>query len=413
MKAGRSGERASLFIASGMGSADGKVSVFSRRITVVSVALSFLVMAIALSVVSGFNAEIRRVMSGFAGDIYLTAPGSDIFMSGDPVDCPSCAADSIGRMKSVRSVSPFIYLPGVYRSGDRVEGLLLKGVSAGSDLEYVRSSVSEGSFPDFSASVPSSGIVVPASVAERNGLSVGDRMTVYFVSSSVKVRSLEISGIYDASLENIGEKLAFADIRMLQRILGWNDCVSGYEVRTDADPEIVFGEIADFLISSPAEADFVPGLAADMFSRIFEWLRLVDANMFFILVLMMAVAGFNMVSCLLIMLFERISMIGTLKSMGMGNVAIAEIFLVRSSSLVLKGMAWGNFLALAVLLVQSEFKVISLDPADYFLDHVPVETDPLQWIILNVVSYIAIMAFLAVPSVFIAGVDPSRTVVRK
>ena len=164
------------------------------------------------------------------------------------------------------------------------------------------------------------------------------------------------------------------------------------------------------LYTSDDEESVVARSAVSRYPQIFDWLNLIDFNVFFILILMTAVAGFNMISGLLIMLFENISTIGLLKSLGMADRQIAKIFIIRASSVMLKGILAGNALALLFCLVQGLTHVIRLDPSNYFISYVPVHVDIAAYLAADFAAYVLIMLLLLIPSLFITKIDPARTV---
>lgn len=241
----------------------------------------------------------------------------------------------------------------------------------------------------------------------------------YFVGEKVKVRKFKVSSIYEGLLDSKDNLIIYASLGDIQRINGWSqDQVSVLEValerdfRTVRDIKEITAEAGStvMLYSSDEEAPVVATSVVSRYPQIFDWLDLIDFNVAFILALMTIVAGFNMISGLLIMLFENISTIGLLKSLGMDNRGIAKIFLASASVAVLKGMLYGNALALAFCLLQGNFHFIRLDASNYFVSFVPVHIDLPLILVSDVAVYLAIMLLLLLPSMFISKVDPSRTV---
>ncbi len=375
---------------------------FKGRIATVSVAISFFVMIVSVSISSGFRNEIRDGISSVSGDIQITPVDLNYLDESSPVERFPSYLSALNEIPGVRSVSPAVYRAGILKKNDHIQGVLFKGVE----------SFAGDSIPDLAVSVPS----VLASLLD---IGVGDEIQSYFVGERIKVRKFRVSSIYEGILDSRDNLVVYASLEDIQRLNGWSsDQVSVLEVSLDDDMRTVAqikkmtsdAGSAVMMFSSEDEASVVATSAVSRYPQVFDWLDLIDFNVVFILVLMTIVAGFNMISGLLIMLFENISTIGLLKSLGMDNRGIAKIFLASSSFVVLKGMLYGNVLALAFCLIQGHFHLISLDPSNYFVSFVPVHIDLPLVLLSDVASYLIIMALLFIPSVFITGIDPSKTV---
>ena len=373
---------------------------FKGKMAMVSISVSFLVMIIAVAVSSGFRHEIRDGISSVSGDVQLVSADMNWIGESSPVSRTPSWLDRIRSMPEVGEVSPAVYRAGILKSGDNIHGVIFRGTEQDSSLAGL-------------------GISVPFSLASMLGISVGDELPAYFVGERVKVRKFTVKSLYDSMLPSDDEMLIRASLEDMQRVNGWSeDEVSAIELRLHPSSRSVAGmeeaaaeagSIA-MMYSSDDEPAVVAVSSVSRYPQLFDWLNLIDFNVLFILVLMTAVAGFNMISGLLIMLFENIPTIGVLKSLGMTDRAIAKIFLSASSSIVLKGMAAGNLLALAFCLVQGMTRVLKLDPTNYFVSFVPVHLDLPLILAADLAAYVIIMILLLIPSLFISGIDPAKTV---
>lgn len=373
---------------------------FKGKMAMVSISVSFLVMIIAVAVSSGFRHEIRDGISSVSGDVQLVSAKMNWIGESSPVSRTPSWLDRIRSMPEVGEVSPAVYRAGILKSGDNIHGVIFRGTEQDSSLAGL-------------------GISVPFSLASKLGISVGDELPAYFVGERVKVRKFTVKSLYDSMLPSDDEMLIRASLEDMQRVNGWSeDEVSAIELRLHPSSRSVAGmeeaaaeagSIA-MMYSSDDEPAVVAVSSVSRYPQLFDWLNLIDFNVLFILVLMTAVAGFNMISGLLIMLFENIPTIGVLKSLGMTDRAIAKIFLSASSSIVLKGMAAGNLLALAFCLVQGMTRVLKLDPTNYFVSFVPVHVDLPLILAADLAAYVIIMILLLIPSLFISGIDPAKTV---
>lgn len=377
---------------------------FKGKIAVVSIAVSFLVMIIAVSVSSGFRHEIRSGISSLTGDVRLVPPTMSILDENDPIESDPAYLPYIKDVRGVESVVPTVYRAGIVKNGESIHGVLFKGVPGG---------------PDNSPDSVALAVSIPSRLSEITGLKPGDRMLSYFVGERVKVRQFNVTGVHETMVQTDDRLVVYADLTDLQRVNGWEDNqVSSLEVILDRDHksevaiESVNAEIGTLANAYEAEdeASVIAVSAVSSYPQLFDWLNLIDFNVLFILALMTIVAGFNMISGLLIMLFESISKIGLLKSLGMTDKAISKIFLSSSAVLVLKGMAVGNILAVLFCIIQNTTHVLRLNPDNYFVSYVPVHLDFSTILCADVISFVAIMLLLLIPCTFISKVDPAETV---
>ena len=342
---------------------------FKGKIAMTSIAISFLVMIIAVSVSSGFRHAIRDGISSVSGDVQLLPLDMNFLDESSAVESDASYLPHLLDMDGVKNVIPVVYRAGIVRHDDEIHGVLVKGLPS-EELPFEN--------PDSLALAVS----IPRRLSEIMGLGEGDRMLTYFMGNKVRARQFNIISVYDSILETDDRIVVYADIADMQRLNGWNqNQVSAMEVMLESDRrderkiDEITSDIATAVYAYTAE-DETTVLATSCVSRypqIFDWLNLMDFNVLFILVLMTIVAGFNMISGLLIMLFENISTIGLLKTLGMTDRAIAKVFLSSSAVLTIKGMAIGNALAIIFCVVQSATHILKLDPVNYFVSYVPVQ----------------------------------------
>ena len=369
---------------------------FEGKIAIISIAVSFLVMILAVAISSGFRRELRSGISAISGDIQLTNPDLNYVGETDPVRMDQPWAGSLESLPGVESVTPAVYRAGIVRSGDNIHGVLFKGVPDGPD---------------------SLGVRVPSRLARMLGLKEGDRLLTYFVGERVKVRNFNVTEIYPSILSGDDNLVVFASLEDMQRLNNWSEEeVSAVEVGlTDKSNEALLAmtdQVGTLTLLTTSEDEDAPlaSSALHKYPAIFSWLDLIDLNVVMILVLMTIVAGFNMISGLLILLFRNISTIGTLKSLGMNDRNISEVFLRVAANLVLKGLLIGNALALLFCLVQGKTHLFRLNPDNYFVSFVPVHINPLLILGADIASFAVILLLLLLPCLFISRVDPAKTV---
>ena len=377
---------------------------FKGKIAMTSIAVSFLVMIIAVAVSSGFRHEIRAGISSVSGDVQLMPLNMNIMDEALPVESDAAYIPYVEDVEGVEDIIPVVYRAGIVRHDEEIHGVLLKGMPE-ENLSYPR--------PD-SVSLA---VSIPRRLSEMTGLKVGDRMLTYFVGEKVRARQFNVVNIYESILETDDRLIVYADLKDMQRLNGWaENQVSALEIMLERDSKDNVAEITDeigskvYAYSSEDEATVFASSCLSRYPQIFDWLNLMDFNVLFILVLMTIVAGFNMISGLLIMLFENISTIGLLKTLGMTDRAITKVFLSSSAVLAIKGMAIGNALAIIFCVVQSWTHILKLDPVNYFVSYVPVHLDFGLILTADVISFAAIMLLLMIPCLFISKVDPAETI---
>lgn len=378
------------------------------KIIVLAMTISFLVMVIAAAVSSGFRNELRHGLSSMYGDIQLSIPGTDFIDEKSPVSTEQSYINDIKSLPEVKEITPVIYRMGMVRHDSNIYGVLVKGVPEGTTRAGVVA-------PD-SISLP---VTISAAMSRISGLGIGDKMLTYFVGDKMKMRQFNIVGVHDVPLDVDDRYLVYAHIDDMRRLNGWeSDKASLMEIHLDEnmsleheDMSMIAENINELIYDRmDYEDDFMmANTIADSFPQIFDWIELIDFNVLFVIILMMIVAGFNMISGLLIILFEHTSMIGLLKSMGMRTSSIIWTFMIGASRQVFTGMLLGNIIAVLLCYIQSNFHVITLDPVNYFVSYVPVNLDVMTILAIDVIAFVVIMVVLLIPSLFISRVDPART----
>ena len=368
-----------------------------EKMAVTAIAISFFVIIIAVAISAGFRREIRGGVSAVTGDVLLTNATADLTGGADPVRTPSCLKALEG-VRGVERIEPVVYSAGILRLGDDIQGAMFKGTAA---------------------DTVSMGVRIPATLAGRFGLGVGDDLVAYYAGEKTKIRRWHIVDVYDSPMATEDGQLLYVPIGDLRRLLEWDgDESSLLEVslaprlrsrKALAEKTAELGWRAH-LGAADSEEPLRAVAATERFPQLFDWLDLIDFNVYAILLLMTVVAGFNMISGLLILLFRHVSTIGTLKTLGMGNKAVAGVFLRVGARTAAIGMAAGNALALLFCLVQGTTHWIKLNPENYFVSFVPVHVNLPGILLADAAAFAGILLLLLIPTLFISKVDPAQTV---
>jgi len=296
---------------------------FSRSIVGIAmfgIALSLAVMIVAVAIVTGFKKEISNKVTGFGAHIQIQNLDSNLSYETVPVPTGLESISRISQLEGIKNVQPFAIKAGIIKTGEEIHGAVLKGIDGSYDWTFIEKHLSEGELFRVSDTVRSNKVVLSGSTARLLNLSVGDRFTMYFIQDPPRARTFTISGLYNTSLEQFDQLYIFADIKQVQRLNNWKDGqVSGYEVlihKMEELPELsgqVRGLVGfDFLDDgSRLKVETI----REKNTQIFDWLNLQDMNVVVLVILMLVVAGFNMISGLLILILERTNMIGILKAL--------------------------------------------------------------------------------------------------
>ncbi len=391
---------------------------FSRSIlgiAIFGIALSLAVMIVAVAIITGFKNEISQKVTGFSAHIQILNLDSNLSYETVPVPAGLEAVRRVGELKGIKNVQPFAIKAGIIKTGEEIHGAVLKGIDGSYDWTFIEEHLTEGELIRVSDTARTNLVVLSHSTASLLKLGVGDRFTMYFIQDPPRARTFTISGIYNTSLEEFDRLYIFADIKQVQRLNNWSlGEVSGYEVLIRSMDELsemaaaVKEQVAFEFLEDGSRLKVEDAIGNN--SQIFDWLKLQDMNVLVLVILMLVVAGFNMISGLLILILERTNMIGILKALGTKNVSVRKIFLYQSSYLTLVGMAWGNLFGLAICLAQKYLNLIPLDPGSYYLDTVPINLNLVHLVALNAGTIVITFLFLLFPSMIIARISPDKSI---
>ena len=407
-----------LFIAKRIIGHKGEKKSFSRSIVSIAtfgIALGLAVMIVAVSIVTGFKQEISNKVIGFGSHIQVVNMDSNSSYETAPIpkDLPSMQV--VAEMDEIRHVQTFSIKAGIIKTEENIQGAVLKGVSPDYDWSFLEENLKEGEMISINDSVRTNKILLSESIASLLELKVGDSFNMYFIQDPPRARKFTIAGIYRTSLVEFDELYIYADIKHIQRLNNWGpDQVSGYEIMlyyiADAElaTERIREEISMELLNDGGRMKAVP--IQESYNQIFDWLNLQDMNVIIIIMLMVIVAGFNMISGLLILILERTNMIGILKALGTTNVSVRKIFMYQSAYLTLVGMLWGNLFGVGICLAQKYLNLIPLDPGSYYLDTVPINLNIIHLLLLNLGTMAITYLFLLIPSMIIARISPDKSI---
>jgi lipoprotein-releasing system permease protein len=386
------------------------------RIATIGIALGLAVMLIAIAVVIGFKKEIRNKTIGFGGHIQITNFDNNNTYEMNPIKADNALMKKISMIDGVKHVQPFATKPGIIKTDTEFQGIVLKGIDKNFDWNFFQSNLVEGQILDLKGDSPSNNIVLSKYLANLLGLKLGDSFFTYFIQEQVRARKFKITGIYSTNFIEYDKLIILADMRQVQKLNDWpTDSISGIEVlindfdRLDQVGDVVYDATAN-KFNAQGKA-FSTQTIKQINPQIFSWLDLLDMNVWVILFLMLSVAGFNMISGLLILILERTNMIGILKSLGATDWSVRKVFLYHSLFLIGKGMLWGNIIGLFLCAVQYYTGIIPMPDAEsYYVAIVPISFNWLYIFLLNLGTLVASLLMMIGPSYLITKITPAKII---
>lgn len=392
-----------------------KVSKPAIRIATAGVAVGLAVMIVSVCIVLGFKHTIRDKVIGFGSHItvanFMTIHGSDQ----RPIAMPDSMLKALRSVNGVKHVQRYALKQGILKTDSDFLGVVFKGIASEYDTTFIHNNIISGSIPAFSDEASHNKIVISKIMADMLKIKAGDKVFAYFIDNdNVRMRRFLVSGIYQTNLTQYDKSICFTDLYTAVRLNGWDTGqVTGAELTVKDFSKVQ--DVEDVLVSKVNRTTDSYGetysseTIQESNPQIFSWLDLLDLNVWIILALMLCVAGFTMISGLLIIILERTNMIGVLKALGAKNKTIRKTFLWFAVFIIGKGMIIGNIIGLGLVLIQKFTGLVTLDPSTYYVKTVPVEINILLIVLLNVATLLISVFVLIAPSFLISRIHPAKS----
>lgn len=374
------------------------------RIAVGGVALGFAVMIVAIAIVTGFKKEIREKVIGFGSHIQVSNFDENNSYETKPVQKSDSFEDKIKSIAGVRHVQEFATKAGIIKTQTAIEGVVVKGVGKDCDWSYFSSRLINGRMITIADNGKSNDVMISRITATRLQLKTGDDLITYFIQQPPRARRFRICGIYETGLEEFDSKYIFCDIAQIRQLNDWNKSqTGGYEIMvSDFNKLDQIGEEVYAAVPSELNSRTIK----EIYPQIFDWLGLQDVNGLIIIVLMLIVSVMNMISALLIIILERVQMIGTLKSLGAYNFSVRKIFLYVSAFLIGRGLLWGNVIGIGLCLIQYFTHFVTLDQQSYYISYIPVNFSMENIFLLNAGTLCVCVVMMILPTIIITKITP-------
>jgi lipoprotein-releasing system permease protein len=380
-----------------------------HKIAIVSIAIGLAASIVSFLIMKGFQETVKEKIYGFSGHIRITKFSMNNSTEEQPMDYQIEIYREHEKYPFIRHVQEFANKVGVVKTDDEAWGVLIKGVGRSFDLESFRDNMVKGEFIQFQDSGYSNQVVLSKTIATKLKKDVGDEIIVHFFQNPPRFRRLKVTGIYETNLsEYFDSRIILCDIRMIQRLNDWPDGVAGGLEVFVSDPEQI--DNAGIAIGEMMDYDLNIERVSDRFIQVFEWLELLSRQVNILLGIILTVVCVNMISIVLILVMERTQMIGMLKALGASNGFIRSIFIYNGVNLILKGLLLGNLLGLGLCFVQWKFKLIELNPRDYYMSFVPISWHWDIVLLLNVITLGLVTMILLLPTMAIARITPMKAI---
>jgi len=382
------------------------------KIAITAIALGIIIMLIAVATASGLQTKIRDKMAGFKGHVQIVNyDNNNSDVSTTPINIEQDFYPEFKNIEGIKNVQIFASKGGIIRTNTDFEGIVFKGVSSDYDWSFFKEYLIAGAFPDFDQSRTKE-VLLSQTIMNRLQLKLNDTIAATFLkTTSSKLpsnRKYRICGIYNSGFAPFDKNMMIGDIREVQRLNKWTENqVGGFEVLLndfndiEEKSEQIYRDISGTLNANSI---------TKLYPTVFEWIKLFDNNVWFIIGIMILIAGINMITALLVLILERVQMIGILKALGSHNASIRKIFLYNASYLILKGLFWGNVIGLSIIGVQYFFKIITLNPETYYVATMPVHISISVILALNIGTLVLCFLMLIIPSFIITKINPSKSI---
>jgi lipoprotein-releasing system permease protein len=380
-----------------------------HTIAIASIAIGLAASIVSFLIMKGFQETIKNKIYSFSSHVLVTKFSMSNSMEEQPMDFNIELYKNPSAFPSVRHVQEYAHKTGLIKTEDGFFGVFIKGVGKSFDREAFAQNMLEGKFITFKDSGYSSQIVLSKVIATKLDAKVGDELVVHFFQNPPRFRKLSVAGIYETNLsEYFDSRVILGDIRLIQRLNDWPDSVAGglevfvknADLQEEASVEI--GEMMDY--------DLNVQPISERYVQIFEWLHLLSRQVNILLIIILTVVCVNMISIVLILVMERTQMIGMLKAVGADNGFVRSIFVYSGVNLVIKGLLLGNLLGLGICLIQHRFKIIKLNPHDYYMDFVPISWNWEIVALLNVLILAIVTIVLLLPTMLISRINPIKAI---
>lgn len=370
------------------------------KVGIASIAIGLAVMIISFAILVGYKQAIKDKLFSLSSHIQVSKITLNQSYEETPMPIKTNFYNNYRQNSKIRHVQAVGNKAGMLKSSEELAGIIIKGVGKDYDWQTFSQNLVEGKRITFADTSFSNEVIISKRIATRLKIKLSDDVLIYFIQNPPRVRKVKVVGIYETGLEEFDKNHIIGDLALVQKMNEWDNNTCGhYEIFLKNFDDL---DETTAVVTNEINQDMRATKITDMFPAIFDWLNLLDKNILIVLGLILVVACFNMISVLLVMMMERTPMIGMLKALGSDNTQIRKIFVFNGLNIILKGILYGNLIGIGLGLIQYYFKVIPLDPENYYISYVPIEWDWFIIMLLNVATVLLILAVITIPTLIVS-----------
>lgn len=397
-------------------SSESNISSPAIKIGAIAVALGIAIMILSVAVIRGFKHQIISKLKSLTSDVVIMPYQTSHDITTYPLTLSADTLALLQKYPIIADVQPVCIKNAILKIKEENEGVVFKGVTTHFNWQILQPYLLEGQFPQYSDTGINKQIVISKKLADKMQIQIHQKIILYFITKTknddgeekidYRSRDFYVSAIIHPQMGELDNQLIYGDAKIIQKINQWkSDEFSQVEIygKENVSSDGIIEQIIDVL---PYKYKLVP--AEELYSNIFNWLEMIDVNAIIIIVLMLMVAAVNMVSALIILILEKVTLIGILKAIGMNHNSIKNIFLLISLKILSWGLFFGNFIAIALIIIQQHYHIFTLNPEAYYIDYIPVEWNWLDWILLNVGTIVTCLIFMFLPTFLINKMSPAQ-----
>lgn len=370
------------------------------KVGIASIAIGLAVMIISFAILVGYKQAIKDKLFSLSSHIQVSKITLNQSYEETPMPIKTNFYNNYRQNNKIRHVQAVGNKAGMLKSSEELAGIIIKGVGRDYDWQTFSQNLIEGKRITFADTSFSNEVIISKRIATRLKIKLSDDVLIYFIQNPPRVRKVKVVGIYETGLEEFDKNYIIGDLALVQKMNEWDNNTCGhYEIFLKNFDDL---DETTAIVTNEINQDMRATKITDMFPAIFDWLNLLDKNILIVLGLILVVACFNMISVLLVMMMERTPMIGMLKALGSDNTQIRKIFVFNGLNIILKGILYGNLIGIGLGLIQYYFKVIPLDPENYYISYVPIEWDWFIIMLLNIATVLLILAVITIPTLIVS-----------
>lgn len=380
-----------------------------HKIAIASIGVGLAVMIVSFLILNGFQETVKNKIYSFSGHLQVTKYTLGNSYEETPISTNNNVYTHPEKYDFIDHVQAYTHKAGLIKTDNEVLGIIFKGVTNRFDLNDFQDNIKEGRFVEFKSDTYAKEVMLSREIANKLKIKVNDEIVIHFFMNPPRVRKLKVVGIYETNLsEYYDDKFVIGDMALIQRLNNWPDSLAGGMEVFIKDVNKV--EQAEKQLDAVLDYDLFVEKIKDKYIQVFDWLMLISRQVNIFLAIILFVVCVNMISIILILIMERTQMVGLLKSLGATHRQIRRIFTYSGLQLIIKGLILGNLIGLGVCLIQYYFKVIPLNPADYYMSYVPIGWDWATVFWLNVLTFVVVALIILIPTSVIARINPIKTI---